>query len=81
MPVSSGVMNPEGVLLRRQEVEITHLVTFHRQNGCLTLARVQTPLPSGKIGEGALWRFFLRGGGSLHRLFNIDIREFKPGRF
>ena len=37
MPISSGVMNPEGVLLRRQQVEITHLVTFHRQNGFLTL--------------------------------------------
>ena len=30
MPISSGVMNPEGVLLRRQKVEIIHLVTFHR---------------------------------------------------
>ena len=37
MPISSGVMNPEGLLLRRQKVEITHLVTFHGQHGCLTL--------------------------------------------
>ena len=37
MPVSSGVINPEGVLLRRKQVEITHLVTFHMQHGSLTL--------------------------------------------
>ena len=41
MPISSGVMNPEGVLLRRQKVETTHFVTFHGQHGCLTLKGVK----------------------------------------
>ena len=40
MPISSGVMNPEGVLLKRQKVETTHFVTFHGQHGCLTLKGV-----------------------------------------
>ena len=30
------------------------------------VACVQTPLPSVKIGEGALLRFLLRGGGGLY---------------
>ena len=29
------------------------------------IACVQTPIPSGKIGEGPLLRFFLRGGGGV----------------
>ena len=37
------------------------------------LACVQTPLPSGKIGEG-------RGGGSAHRLYRVHQMKGSAGR-
>ena len=37
--------------------------TVHKSLACVQIP----PVPSGKIGEGPLLRFFLRGEGSLHR--------------
>ena len=42
------------------------------------VACVQSPLPSGKIGEGALLRFFMRAGGSVHRLSALWKRNARP---
>ena len=46
------------------------------------IACLQTPLPSGKIREGTPLQFFLRGGGSVHKLsfvgHHICIGSFPP---
>ena len=42
------------------------------------VACVQSPLPSGNFGEGALLRFFLRAGGSVHPLSALWKRNARP---